>query len=261
MRKTGRKKYILFFFTALVCMVSLTACRENGPEIHSIDPQIGRMGDIIIILGSGFGDERNESYVTIAGTSPVSSSYLSWNDGEIIVRLPEFGDAGLIHVHRGKNKSNPALFVNQLSLPVPISRDEGNGPRITSIQPASGPIGSLITIRGSNFGISRKNSGVFFAWDAEHSPALAGINPPNFVEVSEAEFGYELWSEREIRVRVPNGAISGDIELRTPRGNSRSVFFEITGMPGTKTYRDSRSLTFSYTVEIEIETAVSPNVL
>ena len=249
-----------FLFIALLCTL-FASCMGNTPVINSINPTIGRMGDVLIIHGSGFGEERNQSYVTIAGTPPVTTSYLSWNNEEIILRLPEFGDAGLVYVHRGNNKSNPALFVNESSLPVQLIQEESNTPIISSIEPVSGPIGSVLTIRGNNFGISRRDSGVFFAWDADYPQTLTTIQAQDFVEVCETEFGYEFWSEREIRVRVPDGAVSGNIELRTPRGNSRPVFFEITGMPGTKVFRDRRSYTLSYMVDIETETATTPNAL
>ena len=252
------RKFILF---ALMSISFLAACREQGPEIHSINPRIGRMGDILVILGRGFGEERNQSYVSIAGTPPVSSSYLSWNDAEIIVRVPDFGDSGLVFVHIGNNRSNPALFSNQSIMPATILQAEGNGPRITSIEPVSGPIGTLLTIRGSNFGVSRKDSGVFFPWESESQQSFSDLPYQAYVEVSEAEFGYEFWSEREIRIRVPSGAVSGNLELRTPRGNSRPVLFEITGKPGTKTYRDRRNYTFSVMLDIDIETAFSPNTL
>jgi transglutaminase-like putative cysteine protease len=81
------------------------------------------------------------------------------------------------------------------------------------------------------------------------------------VEVFETESGYELWGEREIRVRVPDGAISGNIEVRTPQGSSRPFFFEISGQPGTKTYGDKRSYTISYSVNIQVKEASEPNSL
>jgi hypothetical protein len=113
-------RFCVIFFTAFIA----SGCVDKTPEISSIDPSIGRMGDVLTIRGSGFGDERNESFITIAGTSPTSSSYLSWSDEEIAVRLPEFGDAGLVYVHRGQNKSNPALFANLLALPEAASGAE-----------------------------------------------------------------------------------------------------------------------------------------
>ena len=251
-----------------ICLVAclaicLAGCQETGPEIDSIYPRIGRMGDVLTINGRGFGSEKNESFITIAGTSPTSSSYLSWDDEEISVRIPEFGEAGLVYVHRGRKKSNPALFANQLTLPVAMEGSyTGTGPRISSIEPPSGPIGSLITIMGSNFGSSREQSGVFFSWDAEFLPGVPIENRvPDFVEAFEAEFDYELWSEREIQVRIPDGAVSGNLEVRTPKGNSQAVYFEITGKPGTKAFRDKKSYALSYTVDLQIEKASLPNTL
>ena len=247
---------VLFLFFAFLSIGLKTACTEQGPVIMTIDPRIGRMGELLTIQGSGFGNERNESFVTIAGAPPVSSAYISWSDNEIVLRLPEFGNAGLVQVHRGRQKSNPVLFANKLNVPLLCEISAlGNGPRINSIQPASGPIGSLITIQGSNFGSFRGASGVFFSWNA--------IDPhtPGFVEVSEAEFGYELWSEREIRVRVPDGAVSGSLEVRSSRGTSQPAHFTVSGNPGTKTFRDRQTFLISYMTDIEIHRAVRPNAL
>ncbi|MCL2233603.1 MAG: IPT/TIG domain-containing protein, partial [Treponema sp.] len=162
MMKTVSQKAFPLFCGIILCMGFLSACAGGeAPEITSIYPRIGLMGEPLVIRGSGFGSERNESYVTIAGTPPTSSSYLSWSDQEIVVRIPEFGDAGLIRVHRGRTKSNPVLFANQAALPERVSgeaADIGINPRIISVEPASGPVGSLITIQGSNFGSSRGNS-------------------------------------------------------------------------------------------------------
>ena len=260
-RTTKRKHFLvcgIIFFSGL-----LIGCREKTPEITSIEPRIGGMGDILVIRGSGFGNERNESYVTIAGTPPTSSSYLSWKDDEIRVRIPEFGEAGLVYVHRGRYKSNLSLFTNQATLPMPVRGSEiDNNPRINTVEPSSGAIGSLITILGNNFGSSRESGAVYFSWNAESSPsAPTGSQAPDFVEAFEIEFGYELWSEREIRVRVPDGAISGNLEVRTPKGNSRPVFFEVTGKPGTKIYRDKRSYILSYLVDIRVDQANLPNAL
>ena len=261
MSKPQHRK-LLFFLGGILLCLGLLACRETAPEIISIEPRIGSMGDIVTIYGTGFGDERYESYITIAGTPPTTSSYISWNDMEISFRVPEFGDAGLVYVHRGRSRSNPALLANQTTMPVLVRTEAGNGPLITSIEPASGPIGSLITIQGNNFGSSRNTSGVFFSWNAEASAGTAaGTEAPDFIETSEEEFGYELWGEREIRVRVPDGAVSGNLEVRTHVGNSRPVYFEITGSPGTKAYRDKRTYTLSYLADIQIAEAHTPNSL
>jgi transglutaminase-like putative cysteine protease len=247
----------------LLGAAGLGGCKEPKPLISAIEPRIGAMGEIISIRGENFGNGRNESYVSIGGRPPTSSSYLSWTNELIRVRVPEFGEAGLVYVHTGEKRSNPALFSNRAAIPQPVRNPESaSGPRIASVTPPSGSIGALITIRGNSFGSSRENSGVFFSWNAESSPSVPPeTRSPGQVEVYDAEFGYEFWSEREIRLRVPDGAISGNMEVRTPRGNSPPVFFEIAGMPGTKTFRDKRSYTLSYTVDIRVEDAVSPNAL
>jgi transglutaminase-like putative cysteine protease len=221
------------------------------------------MGEVLAISGENFGDDREESYVTIAGITPTASSYIDWTDSQIRVRVPEFGDSGLVRVYRNNRKSNAALFSNRQTMPQTVLGEyTGIGPRIISVEPLSGSIGSAVTIRGSGFGASREGGGVFFAWDAELSPsAPAEANAPNAVEVSETEFGYELWNEREIRVRVPDGAIGGSLTVRTPRGTTLPVFFDITGRPGTKTFKDKRTYAISYSVDIKVEEAKGPNSL
>jgi transglutaminase-like putative cysteine protease len=250
---------ILLIFPALL----LFSCADKYPRISSIDPRIGLMGEVLTIIGENFGDSREESYVTIAGITPTASSYLDWTDSQIRVRVPEFGDSGLVCVHRDNNKSNAALFSNRETMPQTVQGEyAGIGPRIISVEPPSGAIGSGVTIRGSGFGASREGSGVFFAWDAELAPAApAEANGPDAVEVSETELGYELWSEREIRVRIPDGAIGGSLTVRTPRGAALPVFFDVTGRPGTKTYKDKRTYAISYSVDIKVEEATSPNNL
>jgi hypothetical protein len=219
--------------------------------------------EVLTILGENFGDTREESYITIAGISPTTSSYVEWSDARILVRIPEFGDSGLVYVYRGNKKSNPALFSNRATMPQTIQGEyAGIGPRILAVEPRAGQVGSVVTIRGSGFGASREGGGVFFAWSTEPSPAeAASLSGPGSVDVSETEFGYELWSEREIRVRVPDGAIGGNLTVQTPRGNARPVFFDITAKPGTKTFKEKRSYTISYSVDIQVEEAEKPNSL
>ncbi|GHV77640.1 hypothetical protein AGMMS49942_24610 [Spirochaetia bacterium] len=242
-----------FLAASLFCVLFLLfSCEDRQPRIHAIDPRIGIMGEILTISGEHFGNTREESYVTIAGVTPITSSYLEWTDTRIQVRIPEFGDSGLVAVYRNNKKSNAALFSNRETMPQAIRGEyTGIGPRILSVEPPAGHIGSVVTITGSGFGASREGSGVFFA----------GLNGPGEVEVSETEFGYELWSEREIRVRLPDGAIGGNLTVRTSRGSARPVFFDITGKPGTKTYKDKRSYAISYSVDIRVAEAESPNRL
>jgi hypothetical protein len=220
------------------------------------------MGEPVIIRGAFFGKDRDESYVTIAGVQPTSVSYLQWGDEEIIFRVPEFGEAGLIYIHVKGKKSNGVLFANQATLPSQTYGETGTGPRIISITPQAGAIGAPVSISGTGFGGSRGNGGVFFSWNAQtpaSAPAEARLQ--EFIEVSETEFGYELWTDREIRVRVPDGAAGGNMEIRTARGNSLPIAFDLAGRPGIKTLGGKRSYTINYSVNVKVGEAEAPNTM
>ncbi|MDR2134085.1 MAG: IPT/TIG domain-containing protein, partial [Treponema sp.] len=88
-------------FVLALCLFFPASCKKKSPLIRSISPKIGMTGDILTIEGENFGKERDESYVTIAGISPTGSSYLGWQENSISVKIPEFGESGLVYVHAG----------------------------------------------------------------------------------------------------------------------------------------------------------------
>ncbi|MDR3336309.1 MAG: IPT/TIG domain-containing protein [Treponema sp.] len=245
----------------VICL--FPGCREKDPQIDAIYPRIGKMGEVLTIRGAYFGENQEESYVTVAGFAPTTTAYITWRDDLISLTIPEFAEAGLVYVHRGNKKSNAALFSNEETIPKPIfGADAETGPRIISINPKSAPIGGIVTITGNNFGISREGSSVWFTWGVEaSSSAPAELIGPASVEVLENDFGYEVWGEREIRVRVPDGAMSGNLEIRTARGNSRPNYFEVSEKPGIKTFRNKLSYAISYSVDIQVQEASSANTL
>jgi transglutaminase-like putative cysteine protease len=219
------------------------------------------MGEPLTIKGANFGRKRDVSYVTIAGAQPTGTSYLDWQDNEITIKVPEFSEAGLIHAHVKGKKSNGMLYANRATLPIQtIEAMNGQGPRITSISPQTGAIGTLISITGTGFGNMRGNGGIFFSWDAKKPvSAPAGTLPQGYIEAS--DFDIELWTEREIRVNVPDGAVSGNVEIRTPKGSSNSFSIDLSNRPGTKTFHDKRSYTVTVSVNVKIGKAEIPNTL
>lgn len=238
-------------------------CTGRGLRIESIDPRIGNMGEILTIRGTGFQHERGDNRVSISGSSPTASSYIEWSDTRIAVRVPDFGESGLVYVHVGGKRSNAALFTNRASVPLPISsNEEGIGPRASNLDQSSAMIGGAVTISGKNFGAARENGEVLFSWDAETPPsAPAAVRAPDWVAVSDHEFGYELWSDREIRVRVPDGASSGNLVVKTSRGISDPLFLELMDKPGTKIFKEKRTYAFNYSVEVQVSRVSGPNTL
>lgn len=246
-----------------VAFICLGACIGGGPRIDGIDPRIGNRGEVLTISGTGFKGERGESRVLIAGTSPTASSYIEWSDSRIAVRIPDFGESGLVYVTVGGKKSNPMLYTNRASVPLPVSSEnEGIGPRALAVDPPTAAIGAAVTITGLNFGAARENGAVLFSWDAETAPsAPASARAPDALEASELEFGYELWSDREIRLRVPDGAVSGNLRIRTARGTSDALYFEVSEKPGLKTYKDKRTYVFTYSADISVAQSSGTNTL
>jgi len=250
-------------FTALALSVLFFSCNSKVPVISSIEPKIGNMSDIITLRGRNFGAARDGAYVSIAGNTPTNSSYYTWQDDLILFKIPESGESGLVYVHVKGKKSNGVLFSNSAAVPRQIEgEDFGMEPKIAVVSPQTGAPGTLVTITGNNFGASRENAGVFFSWDYES----LSVNPyvvtePEFIEVSETELGYEAWNAHEIRLRLPDGAVSGGLKIKTPNGESRSIFFDVTGKPGYKNFKDKRRYTISYSVDVKVNEATRPNTL
>ncbi|MBI5789116.1 MAG: IPT/TIG domain-containing protein [Candidatus Schekmanbacteria bacterium] len=93
------------------------------------------------------------------------------------------------------------------------------GPQINSITPNSGPAGTdyQVTISGSNFGSSQGNSTVMFP-NGEIAPIVS-------------------WQNNTIVCKVPSGASSGTVQVKTGWGNSNAISFQVTfGYLGRKWY-------------------------
>jgi len=257
------KKNSSSLFIVHCSLLILVSCHPKAPVIYSISPQIGNTGEPLTIKGTNFGRERDVSYVTIAGVQPTGTSYLGWQDDEITIKIPEFNEAGLVYAHVKGRKSNGMLYANRATLPVQtIGKANGQGPRIASITPQTGAIGTLISITGAGFGNTRGNGGVFFSWNAQKpvsAPAEAMLR--EFIEASDSDFGIELWTEREIRVHIPDGAVSGNVEIRTPKGSSNSFSIDLSNKPGAKNFRDKRNYTFTVSVNVQTGAAEIPNTL
>ncbi|MDR2575490.1 MAG: IPT/TIG domain-containing protein [Treponema sp.] len=248
----------------MICYLLFVSCQAKVPIIYSISPQIGNIGEPLTIRGANFGRDRDVSYVTIAGAQPTGTSYLDWQDNEIIIRIPEFSEAGLVYAHVKGKKSNGMLYANHATLPVQtVETLGGQGtPRIISITPQTGTIGSLVSITGTGFGNNRGKGGVFFSWNARKSataPTEAMVQ--EYIEASQSDFGIELWSEREIRVNVPDGAVSGNVEIKTPKGVSPPLSIDLSNRPGDKTFHDKRNYIASVSVNVQTRAAEIPNTL
>lgn len=207
------------------------------PEISEISPQIGSPGDLVVIKGKNFGAVKDSGYVDFGGSRLTSSSYLSWHDDEIKVILPPGVQGGLVFVGVKDLKSKPAFFVNSASVPIVVAENtKFTVPIVTGLSPEHILPGSLITISGSNFGNFRDMSNVYFSADRENLDREDGEGSESleYVAADSGDFDYEYWSDSEIRVRIPDGAVSGKFYVKTPRGKSALRNIKIDGKAGKK---------------------------
>jgi hypothetical protein len=132
----------VFFF----CNKSQPPTAPSAPAIKilSFSPTTARIGDQIVITGENFSSDKTADSIffshgrlaaidSIADSSTVTKLY---------VRVPQGTITGTIVVRVGSSidTSKEIFTLDTLSLP-----------KIISVQPGSGPLGTIVTITGSNF--------------------------------------------------------------------------------------------------------------
>ncbi|MBD5428778.1 MAG: hypothetical protein HDR39_05575 [Treponema sp.] len=253
-------------FLCLLCLgvVSfITFEAKKLPAIRSLSPAVGSAGDVMTIQGEHFGEERGTSgYVEIGGSRLTAQGYLSWTDTQIRIVLPTNVQDGLVIVATKNGRSKPGFFANEAGIPVAVPPDTQTSlPVITAITPQAGSYGTLMTIRGTNFGTVRGSGAVFFSAnrdDASQATFTSGVETdspgefnPQFIPASETNYDYEYWSDGEIRVRIPDGAADGSLFVRTEKGASNALKAEIRLPAGTKSYTGRRTYVLQMTEDLE----------
>ena len=243
LRKHASLRFALFaLFLIIASTISLVVnfSSKKVPKLTQISPSIALPGDTLHVYGANFGNSIEDSYIEIAGNRLTSSSYISWTDSDIQVRLPQNVTDGLLYVVTSAGKSEAVNFTNKATIPVLVKNNINvSTPFITDISEKNISIGKIVTIL-------RNNSKVFFSIESDD-------NSDDFISCSENNFDYEFWSNQEIRVRVPDGAKSGDIYINTNNGSSNLFNLKISNMPGTKNFTDKKTYLLSVTANITAE--------
>ena len=269
MDHTGKFSYFFRKYTLvrLVCSIAVIAVvitavfligfrNRPVPEIEAIVPPVGSPGDVVVIKGKNFGDVRDMSYVEFAGSKLTASSYISWTNDTIKLVLPSNIQDGLVVVGVKNQRSKPALFANEVDIPVPVTETfQTTKPVISSLSSSKLGIGALLTIYGNNFGASRGQSKVCFTSDYDKAVSGAeytntALLTSNMIQASEFDDDYEYWSNNEIRVRVPDGAYSGVVLVDTGREKSDAVEFTVVSSAGTKAYNGKKIYLVQYSADV-----------
>ena len=125
-------------------MVAFRAASSGGgtpPTITSLNPTSGTVGTSVTISGSNFGSSQGTSTVKFNGTTAVPTS---WSSTSIVAPVPSGATTGNVVITVSGVASGGVNFTVTSSPPT-----------ITSLNPASGTVGTSVTISGSNFGSSQ----------------------------------------------------------------------------------------------------------
>jgi sugar lactone lactonase YvrE len=147
------------------------------PQVSAITPGYGAPSAVVEIAGANFGASQGNSYVTIGG---IGAGVVAWSDTSITIRVPSNASAGGLAVRTGGGIASGAFTFYPY-------------PAIASISPASGPVGTTVTITGTGLLDGGNNATVTF----NGTPATI---------VSE--------TSTQIQVNVPAGATSGRLLLK-----------------------------------------------
>ena len=249
---------------AAAIILLIMRAQANKPVVLSIDPPIGEPGGLLLIEGKHFGSQRGESRVEFDGATPTASSYISWADGRIELRVPLYAESSLVRVVTEAGRSNARMFMSRALLPSTPSGagSRALGPSIESLSTDSGSIGSLVSIKGLNFGTNRGDSAVLFTWTGESAIQITTDEAGGgYVSPQDFSGEYESWSDKELRVRVPDGAVTGGIAVRTAKGMSPVRYFQVSDAPGTKSYSGRRTYALSTFVTISRVQSTGQNSL
>ncbi|AJA90398.1 DNA-binding protein [Borreliella chilensis] len=172
-----------YFYLSLIFVIFLFLFVFSGflfyskPIIYDISPIPTSHKDIIVIKGSNLGSSTGE--ININNNYLVKSSIISWNNTEIIFKITEEVNSGLIFVKSESGTSNELFLVISRQVPIKL-----NGKNIPSIFPEDKIIlnaNSSTLLQGMNFFSNSSTIKIFL----ETKDELYTILPQNILNVSE----------------------------------------------------------------------------
>lgn len=264
------RKYPVFRFLIFLSVIGgilagiifLSGSTIRTNVITAVSPQVTMPGEKVTVVGKNFGQPSIHSWLIIGNNKIKSDRCIEWTDTRIVFEAPDSLYEDMLYVVAKNKQGNAVMLVNQAVFPVSLKRaSDENLPFIDSLEADSGNVGDLISIHGKNFGHTRNNAVVLFTGtqntvytqNTAQEAVLIGA------ECSESDFDYEFWSDRELRIRVPDAADTGNVVIITEAGISNPVPFRLKNKYGSKTYTDMRTYRLVSEVEISDFLAETPN--
>ncbi len=193
------------YATSTSSPVSVTV--TNSPVISSLSTTYGAPTAVVTIAGGNFGASKGSSTVTFGGTTATPTA---WSNTSITVPVPSGAATGNVVVKVGTLTSNGVAFT---VYPPPV---------INGMLPGSGPVGTVISVTGTNL-LDPRNGG------------LIQFNNNTITPVYSSSTG--------IKVVVPSGAVSGRVTIRSAGVTATTGVFNVTSSASTPFYSEGFSST------------------
>jgi len=165
------------------------------PHISSVNPNAGPLGTVVNVTGTNFGPTVGTRASSLLFNG-VTARTTSWSDTLIVAPVPVGAASGNVIVSVGGISSN--------GVPYTVTP----GPNVASVSPASGIIGTSVTVSGAGFGATQGSSTITF------NGVAAAPTPAN-------------WSDTSIATPVPTGATTGNVVVTVGGIASNGVPFTV----------------------------------
>jgi hypothetical protein len=163
-----------------------------APSVSGFSPASGAPGTPVTVTGRWFGAEQGLSAISFGGVKADTVYY--WSETEVRTAVPQGAVSGKISV---KTEWGTAESANSFTVLLPA-------PVITGFEPTAGLPGEEVTLSGRDFGDGNASSAGFSGAQGRVSAAVTA------------------WTDTEIRLVVPDSAISGPVWVTTPGGTAES---------------------------------------
>jgi PKD repeat protein len=169
-------------------MMNIVIVEGPIPIVYSIFPPQAEIGETVTIYGVDFGFIQSEGE-TVTFAPGIEAEVLEWSDSYINVVAPDDavdGDLFVTRVDQGTSYESNRMFFNVIE-----PGQEKQPPMITLLSPSRGPVGTVVTILGLNFGPMQ----------------LVGDR----VSIGYQHLTIHSWQNDTIEAEIPQFAESGDI--------------------------------------------------
>jgi transglutaminase-like putative cysteine protease len=243
----------------VVILLLSTAFSGRPPSIDRVSQEDNLAAEIVTIAGKNFGAAGAGGEVRVGDLALTTANYLKWSDEQIVVSIPREIPSGIIYVVTKNGKCRGDIYMNPDEIPRLTSY---RGPLIESLSTVNLAPGAVLVIKGERFGAERGTGRVSFAKIVPTGDPPDDRDPAEqLVNASEADADYVLWSDQEIRVRVPDGAKTGPVTVVTDKGQSNYRYVTVMSPVGRREYGDRVSYRLSFGAQVSVTGATPPNSL